>query len=270
MYSNFFDSHTHSDNSPDGAHSITFMCENAVNKGLTGMAVTDHCEVNAYRQDKYDIRIRQSLFEANIAKAAFKHRLLITSGVELGQPMQDVETAEKIISAFNFDFILGSVHNIANEQDFYYIDYSSGEVDINALLDRYFKEMYAMVLWGGFDVLAHITYPLRYLAAANVNADLGRHSDIIDEILKAAINSGKGIEVNTSGLRQAINDTMPNIQIIKRYRELGGEIITIGSDAHCTEHIGCGVQDTMSLLSGLGFKYFAFYKNRKPRMLNII
>ena len=99
--------------------------------------------------------------------------------------------------------------------------------------------------------------------------DLSCFSDLIDELLRTMIDKGIGLELNTSGLRQSIAQTMPPIEYFKRYKELGGELVTIGSDAHNISFIGSGIEKGMQMLQEVGFDYFAFYRERQPRMIKI-
>lgn len=268
---NLFDSHTHSDNSPDGEHSVTFMCEQAVSAGLMGFAVTDHCEIDQYRADSYQLRMIQSVFEVRKAQLYFGDGLMLTAGVELGQPLSDPECARKVLELHNYDFVLGSVHTLRGRGDFYFMDYASmsGE-EIGEVLGEYFEEVLRTVRWGGFDVLAHLTYPLRYIEGrAGIPCDLSAYAPLIDEILSALAHAGMGLEYNASGLYGPHGKSSPEPDVLRRFRQLGGEIVTIGSDAHRAQDIGRGVEDGMRVVRECGFTKFAFFKNRRPRLLDI-
>ena len=272
---NLFDSHSHSDHSPDGNHSVTFMCEKALAGGLMGLCVTDHCEIESYRQEGFALRMRQSVFSIQKARAAFGGRLLLTAGIELGQPLAGPETAARALAQADYDFVLGSVHLPRGGQDYYFGDYHGyTEKQTRELLAQYFQEVLETARWGQFDVLAHLTYPLRYIEGRDgAPCDLAAHQETIDAILRTLVEKGKGLELNVRNLYR--EDTSgyrvpcPPADILRRYRELGGEIVTLGSDAHVAEYIGAGVEEGMRLLLDCGFRYFAFYKERRPRMLAI-
>lgn len=268
---NLFDSHTHSDNSPDGHHSVTFMCEKAVENGLMGVAVTDHCEIDCYEKDGYPMRMLQSVFEVRKAQIAFGSRLMLTAGIELGQPLSDLDAAYKALKMQKYDFVLCSLHTARNGEDYYWGDYQgfTGE-QTKKLLAEYFEDLLRTVRWGQFDVLAHLTYPLRYIEGRDkAPCDLRAHGEIIDEILHALVRGGKGLELNVQMLHREYGQPSPTPEILRRFKELGGEIVTIGSDSHRAEAIGEGIAEGMQLLSDCGFSYFAFYKGRAPRMLRI-
>lgn len=269
MFINLFDSHIHSDNSFDGRHSITLLCEMAVRKELSGVVITDHCDINCYDVQQCERRMKQSFFEGLIAKDIFKRQLSVSLGMEIGQPFEDIQTAEKAVSMQDYDFILMSLHNLKGQDDFYYMDYT--DIDIDALMDAYFKELLDIVNWGQFDVLAHLTYPLRHITGEHgIAFDSKKHRQIIDALLLALAQKGKGLELNLSGLRRQSKLLLPTIDYLKRFRELGGEVVTIGSDSHTSNTVGDYISDGMELLAEAGYNYFSFYKERKPTMLRII
>lgn len=263
MFKNLLDLHTHTDNSPDAEHSGMILCEYAVRKGLRGIAFTDHCEVDAFYTEHYDRILRQSFFEMHKAKAVFTGKLVVCIGVELGQPSVDFELSKKILDAHPFDVVLASLHALSGEQDFYYINYP--DVDVNDLLERYFQELYRIVEWNCFDVLAHLTYPLRYICGKyKIPVDMRRYDDIIDEILKLLAVNGKALEINTSGLRSEIGETSPSADIVKRFRELGGEFVTVGSDAHDCYHIGAGLEEGYQIAFDAGFMGTTLFQSHVP------
>ena len=270
MYTNLFDSHTHSENSPDGNHSVICMCEQAINNGFSGIAITDHMEANDFEKDNYRARMQQSVFDIKRAQQLLGDRLLISCGVELGQALQNKEAALEILNSYDFDFIIGSLHALEGKLDFYYWDYNDPGIVIHDSLVQYYQQQIELAKWGHFDVMGHITYPIRYIwGRSRIPVDLNLYMDLIDQLLRTLIENGRGIEVNTSGLRQELGTTLPDLPLLKRYRQLGGEIITIGSDAHYAEHVGAGVEYAMDLLRQAGFEYFTFYKERQPRMLHL-
>lgn len=261
-YKKILDLHTHTDNSFDGNHSVMYMCEKAVESELRAIAFTDHIEIDAYLKGRFDRTALQSYYEIMKARSAFRGRLLVCAGVELGQPVYDLPTAEALIAKMDYDVVIGSVHNLRGMQDFWFLDYS--QYDIAKLLDDYFHELMLMAQWGGFDVFAHLTYPLRYICGDHgIPVDLSRWSDEIDTIIRTVAEKGKALEINTSGLRQKLGKTMPEESIVRRFRELGGEYITVGSDAHYAEHIGAGICEGMDIAKNCGFNYVTLFQHRE-------
>lgn len=279
------DLHTHTNFSPDAESTPEQMCDRAAELGLAAYAITDHCDCNfwyplencesttttdaeMYGAEKY---ANASIDCQTALKEKYSGRLNLLCGIELGQPLQNPERAEEIASRPELDFIIGSHHQNAGENDFYWIEYDKlDSSEIYRLLDDYFCQVYEMSKWGKFDVLGHLTYPLRYICGEyGIDIDMKRYDDVIREIFCTLIHSGKGIEINTSGLRQKYGLTFPTLDYIKLYRELGGEIITLGSDAHCAADIGKGIFEGAELAKAAGFKYISYFKERKPMFMRL-
>jgi len=269
-FKNIIDLHTHTDSSFDGHHSTMFLCETACMKGIRAVAFTDHLEIDAFYRDHFDRTAIQSFFEIAKAKSAFNGKLLVCVGAELGQAVYDKPIAEKLISSMNYDIVIGSIHNLPNLDDPYFMDFSDENVDYMELLQRYFECELELAQWAKFDTLAHMTYPLRYITGKyGIPVDMSKFREIIDEILVTLIRNEKALEINTAGLRQQIGETSPNETILRRYKELGGKLITIGSDAHYAKDLGAGIEEGYELALKCGFDRIAIYQNRTPTLIPI-
>lgn len=264
-----FDSHVHSENSFDGCDSVIELCKEAIKNNIDGFCITDHLEVQEYNEE-YEESITKSHKDIKKASELFKDKINIRTGIELGQPLQDIKTAEIILEKFPCDFIIGSMHNVKNERDFYFMDKYDFEYKLDELLIKYYEEYYDMVKWGKFDIIGHITYPLRYIEGNfNIKVDMNKYNNIIFEMLKLAISKNIGIEINVSGFRQAYGKQFPNFEHIKAYRDFGGEIITVGSDSHNRYDIGKNFKEAREILLEAGFKYYCYFENRKPKSIKI-
>ena len=262
------DCHVHTDCSPDGADSAMMMCESAVRLGYYAVCLTDHCECNEYASGGYDRSSVQAYYESKKAAAVFRSRLHVHTGVELGQPLQNLSAAEKVLERFPYDFVLGSLHNVEGLKDFWVLDVSTS--DVETVLDRYFDEILRMIEWGKFHSLAHLTYPWRYIVGERgIPVDDKRFSEKIDRILMALIEKNIALELNTSGFRQKIGVSMPDFPVLLRYRELGGGLVTVGSDAHRWADVGGGIERGLGLLYRAGFRHYAVYVGGKPKLLPI-
>lgn len=262
------DSHVHTDCSRDANDPAMMMCETAARLGLYALTLTDHCECNVYRSESYDKSIRQSYFETHKAAAVFQRRLRVHTGVEIGQPVQDLSAAEDALDSCKFDFVLASVHNVKDMDDFYSLDY--GKVNVADALHRYFSEIMETIAWGRFDSLAHLTYPWRYITGEHgIPIGGANYEEEIDAVLEALIKSHKALEINTSGLRQKLGKTLPDLPVLRRYHEMGGRLITIGSDAHRWADVGGGVEEGLFLLHKAGFSHFTVYVQHEPQFLPI-
>ena len=268
MFQNLFDSHTHSDNSYDGHDSIAMMCEAATLSNLSGFCITDHFECNIPDENGF-IRLRDSMFEMLRAQAAFRSQVMLTCGIELGQATQNLPVANKALELLKYDFVIGSLHNIRTTPDFCELDFH--QLNVPELLTQYYDEMLEMCQWGKFDALGHLTYPLRYIQGIQkIEVDMKPYEEVIREIMKTLISKDRAIEINTSTLRQGLGTTMPSFPYVKMFRELGGEYVTIGSDAHWAKDLGANISDGMEVLQEAGFKYFTVFRRREPKMLRIL
>ncbi|MCM1133054.1 MAG: histidinol-phosphatase HisJ family protein [Ruminococcus flavefaciens] len=282
---NLIDCHTHTQYSMDSEADIVQMIERARELNLSAYAVTDHCECNFwYEKEHYSAEeavfahdyfnyqqdFENSVTAVNRLKEKYPDFNLVC-GVEMGQAMLDIEVAEKITSDPRLDFVIASVHQIKNEHDFYYIDYSNMTMDeIYNLLERYFTEVYNLCKWGKFDVLGHITYCIRYMRMRHgIKPDLKRFDEIIAESFRELARNGKGIEINTSGIRQGLGFPFPSLKYISLFRDMGGEVISVGSDAHVVEDLGADLLQCTELAKTAGFRHICYFKNRRPHFLDI-
>ncbi len=280
---NYIDCHTHTRFSVDSDADIIGMIEKAMSLGLSAYAVTDHCECNrwyseehypdetTYRYFDFGRDFENSVTAVTKLKEKYDGKLNLICGVEMGQGNQVPEIAEKIVSDKRLDFVIGSMHQLPKTEDFAFIEYDKMTVEeMEKLLEKYFMEVYNLSKWGKFDILGHLTYPLRYIEdKGNIKVDMSRYEEIIREIFKTIIYNGKGIEINTSGLRQKYGKPFPEYRFVKMYKELGGEILSVGSDAHTVADLGKGVADGAEIAKQAGFKYLCYFKERKPQFLII-
>ena len=279
------DCHTHTQFSVDSEADIGLCVKRAAELGLAAYAITDHCECNGwYGEEHYsddEKKLRESFdyaadFEKSVSavtalKEKYAKKLNLLCGVELGQILHDTDAAKIVNADKRVDFIIGSVHQVLGEQDFYFIDYENLTMDeIYDLLERYFREVYELSRTDLFDVVGHITYCLRYMKQRNgIKADISRYDDIIAETFRNLAQNGKGIEINTSGLRQGFGDCFPNLKYVKLFRDMGGEIITIGSDSHTVEDIAANSADGTGIARAAGFTRAAYFRKRKPYFTDI-
>lgn len=257
----------HSINSTDAKSTIPELCISAIASGLKEIAVTDHFEPQPGNEEYSQYSAGNYFFDLMKVRAVFRGQLIIKRGVELGQPHLYPESSGNLINSHFYDFVLGSAHKMKNGIDFGDIVYSSENVSFYC--DRYLDELKALAEWNRFDCLAHLDLVKRYAAKYGVRADLMRFRDRLEEILRLVIDNGRGIEVNTSGLRQSAHECMPGLELLRLYRQLGGEIVTVGSDAHRACDVGKGIISAVELIESAGFRYVTVYTNRRPSMIKI-
>ena len=254
------DYHTHSKLSPDSDTPLEQQAQAAVEAGLDELCITDHCDLLSLQGepvDSYDWPPAVAQYREVVPQ--FAPKLTLKLGLELGMAHLNPAASQAIVSQPELDFVLGSVHNLCPEKggaDFYYVPYPD-EAACHAALDDYFTSMAVLAGTDLYDVLAHIIYPLRYMSFP---ISLERYYGRIRDILRAAAEGGRGMEVNTYRGR-TVAEWAP---ILELYRQAGGEIVTVGSDAHTPEGVGQGIQAACALLADRGFRYVCTYEKRRP------
>ena len=263
----YIDYHTHSQLSPDSDAPLAHMAQAAVEAGLSELCVTDHYDLldqDGKPTPAFDWAPATAQYLA--VREQFRGKLTLKLGLELGTGYLDdtvVRTAPT-----ELDFVIGSLHNRSLSSgglDFFYGEYQDPAVCYQAL-DDYFAQMEVLAPLDCYDVLGHIIYPLRYMQPQCREAlDLGRYMERIRELLRVAIAGGRGMEVNTYR-GKTIEDWRP---VLAHFKDLGGEALTVGSDAHAPESMALGVREAYALLQEMGFRYITVYEGRKPRFVKL-
>lgn len=258
------DYHMHTTFSGDGEGTPEEMADAAIAKGLRTICITDHED---YGQVGEDVMVLSDYEEyvhtIQKLRESYKNKLEICLGIEIGLKENLGSYYQKVIGTYPFDFVIGSLHYV-NGLDPYYGEifetYSDEEV-----YRMTFREMTECVRKiKDFDVLGHLDYVVRYGKYQEKECSYQKFSDEIDELLQAVIETGRGIELNTAGIKYGLPFAHPHPDVLKRYRELGGEIITVGSDAHQPKHVGYAFGQAEEILTACGFKYYTEFKSRKP------
>lgn len=257
------DYHIHTKYSFDGNEAIDDICEKAIERGMNEIALTDHMDIYSNKPYENILDCNKLYQDIDRAKNKFEGRLIIRKGAELGQPQVNPKEGRKFLEEHPLDFVIGSIHNMKNDIDVYYYDFK--KLDCNEVYFEYLDWLIELAANYDFDVLGHLTYPMRYMfLKENKRIDLKPFEDQYRILFKTIVERGKGIEVNTSGLLQPMNETMPPISVIKLYKECKGEIITIGSDAHKLEHVSLTIKQGQEMIKSVGFDYITTFENRKP------
>lgn len=190
----------------------------------------------------------------------FDGKITLRAGIEMGQPHAAPIVADQLQTEISFDYVIGSIHQTAADMDMYFYRYET--INQNDFLHAYFDEMEAMLAYGQFQILGHIDYPLRVMKLPHNHPSLKGYMERVDVILKAIIERGIALECNAKGLFGWQKAVGPEDFVLVRYRELGGEYITTGSDSHVPENIGAGIPQALDRLRALGFAYVTDFKNR--------
>ena len=262
------DMHTHSENSHDSVCSIEEMCLAQIEKGTNIMAVTDHADI--YSFDDYDIYtpIEKTYKKVEELNRKYGDRITLLSGIEISEGFWFPEKSNKMRTLCDYDVIIGSVHCVKYGDltiPYSRIDFSSfSEKEIYDYLDFYFDDMYEMLEKENFDVLAHLTCPIRYITGKySIDINMEKFRKKIDKILSVIIEKNIALEVNTSSY-DVLGDFFPSKIILKQYFEMGGCLLTMGSDAHVAENASIQFEKALQTIREIGFDKMYYYKKRKP------
>lgn len=250
----------------------------AIEKNIKYIAITEHQDI--YKQDdaiNADLEECAKLVNEEKSRIA-ENSLPVTllHGVELAHAHEKPKEATDIISNHSYDFILGSLHKFIDKTDFALFKYSEiSEDDLVKDFETYLENIYKVAATADFDSFAHCTYPLRYYMRNNKLVELckepskyiPKNAPHYEDIFKMLIQRGKALEINTSGIK--FNEvTLPTYDLVKLYRKLGGELVTIGSDSHDTKYLGSGVDIAEEMLKELGFPGVTVYIKRKEKVIS--
>lgn len=261
------DYHTHNSFSSDSTAPMEDMVKQAIKVGLKEMALTDHVDYD-YPDEVFPFTIDYNEYKKVFCELQQKYKsdIKLVLGVEVGLQPHLVQKIKDFCESVDFDFIIASSH-VVDRLDLYNGDFFKGKSKKEAYR-RYFEDVFENIkLHNNFNVYGHLDYVNRYGDYKDKTLNYEDYKDIIDSILKLLIDKGKGIELNTSGYRYKLNCTHPQLPILKRYKELGGEIITVGSDAHDTKNIALHFKDSYELLEQAGFKYITLFEKQKPKFV---
>lgn len=267
------DVHVHSNHSGDSQASLTSQIEKAISLGMQFICFTDHNDFDFpyMPEDLPDMfLLNVPVYQAELLslKKKYQDQINILFGVELGLDHSVLAKNQLLAKTYPFDFIIGSSH-LCHGKDPYYASFYENRNE-KAAHREYFESILENIKeYSDYDVYGHLDYVVRYGPTKNSNYSYPDHADVLDEILKRLIEAGKGIEANTGGYRCGLGCTNPSIDILKRYHALGGEILTIGSDAHDPKDLGAHFAETAELLKQIGFRYYCIFENRKPTFLRL-
>lgn len=274
------DVHMHTWFSTDSEACPRDMADEAVRKGLKTICFTDHFDKDDLEWGEEGIFDVDAYFvEMQKLQEEYAGKLNIRIGIELGLRTYLKDYYEELTKKYPFDFVIGSVHNVPYKKDaegnILYTDPAAEKL----FTDRTDKEAYRLMMETTlenvrtsdcFQTLGHLDYVVRYGKSREKEYSYTDYADIIDEILKLLIEKEKGLEVNSAGLKYGLPFAHPHPDVLKRYHELGGEIITIGADAHKPEHIAYDFAKAEEILKSCGFKYYTEFFEQKPVFKQLI
>ncbi len=264
-----FDCHNHTWYSHDSQCDPEMLCRCAVSKGLLGIAFTDHCDMEYVNQTDIATPICNSAEDSRRCGRIYAGQLKILTGIEIGEAIWHFREAEEIVQMIPYDIILGSVHAVRSRLSrapYSQIDFSGFTDDeIDSYMRTYFDDMSEMIERCDFNVLSHLTCPLRYITGKyGIPINMEKYEVQIIQILRQIIKKKIALEINTSNKNSVYDVYMPMRKIIEQYHMMGGYLITVGSDAHVAENTGHMLGQACEMLKEIGFTELYYYQNKKP------
>ena len=263
-----YDFHMHSDFSFDSDATMESMVKSGIDKGLKELCFTDHIEfAPAPPFERWVVDVNAYHAEISRLQQLYGDKISLKMGAEIGYHPSQIKTANDYIESADFDFILCSLHDINNE-DFHHKIFTANKTP-KVAFQMYFEEYEKCAKSGiNYNCLSHYDFLKRYMQC-NYDETFTDNYDTIKSTFKFLIENGKGIEVNTSGYRYGLGHSLPTAEFLRLYRELGGEIITTGSDSHAPKDVAAEFKNTYNLLREIGFKYITRFDKMKPEFISL-
>ena len=250
------DLHTHTKYSFDSVTDPEELIQQAISKGVGQVAITDHADVDFEDSGiPLDLKSHERKEEIIALKKKYRNRIRVIYGIELGQPDNNRALADSIIKENGYEYVLGSIHNLKNAPDFYFIDFKKA-LDYPEMIDnmynRYLNDLISLSEIPYIDCITHVTYIVRYIQAAGGDINISRYYYKYAELFSKMASSGKALEINTSNLRRGFGSTMPSEDLLRLYSDVGGRLVTVGSDAHRPHEVGADLAEGYALAKKYG------------------
>lgn len=260
------DLHTHSSFSTDSTEPMEKMIKSAIKKGLKYICFTEHNDFGfpvseEFPEGSFVCNVDSYVYDIILMREKYQDRIQIGFGLEIGLQSSVLKENLDLEAANYYDFIIGSQH-LVDGIDIYEPSYFENKTPKEAM-EQYFKAYVENIkLFKNFDAVGHIDYAARRLPGGEKDYNCHDYMDYIEEILSFAIDNRKAIEVNTSQLYHNFSNPNPHFDVLKRYKEMGGELVTVGSDAHEAKNVGKCFDVAEEMLKAAGFKYYCTYTDR--------
>lgn len=269
------DYHMHTYYSDDSQYEMEKAVKKAIELGLNEICFTDHVDYGIKLEHEDYIRLNEEERKNRVANVdytryfeeirqlqiKYKDRITIKQGMEFGIQTHTIPAFQTLFDRYDFDFIILSCHQV-EDKEFWTQDFQKGRSQ-QAYNERYYEEILNVIkVYKDYSVLGHLDLLKRYDLEGEYPFE--KTKDIITEILKIVIADKKGIEINTSSFYYGLKDLMPSKNILKLYHDLGGTILTIGSDSHKEDQVGAHIEEIQEELKKIGFKHICTFDKMKP------
>jgi histidinol-phosphatase (PHP family) len=257
------DYHLHTSFSVDCQVPMTALCERAIELGIPEICITEHADF-VPEDEGYRYFAPAAYFaEIERCRALYSDRLALRAGVELGEAHRFPDEVAALLDAYPFDFAIGSLHwvsgRIVLDADYFAAQSADGAYG------AYFAELLLLARQGRFDVIGHFDVPKRAGFDLHGPFDARQFAEPVRAVLRTCVERGIGMEINTGTMRRPVGEPSPELDVLRWYRELGGELLTLGSDAHRLEHVAYRFADALELARAAGFSHVACFEGHVPR-----
>lgn len=260
------DYHMHTHFSCDSHATMAAMCQAAVDKGVAEVGFTEHYDLHPNETDCRDsFRLEPWSAELEACRAEFAGRLTIRAGIEIGEPHLFAAEARAMLARYPFDYALGSLHWVGSNSVFDRAYYERNPAEVT--FPAFFEELERMTRVGGFEILSHFDVPVRKAFPVYHRYDPKDYEDYIRPVLRNCVAQGLALDLNTAALRRRAKVLTPGLDILRWYVELGGERVTLGSDAHEPPQVGSHLVDAMDIARAAGLKYLTHFERRQARLV---
>jgi len=253
------DYHVHTDNSLDCKTPMVEMCMKAVEIGVTEIAFTDHFNNHLLDIDLGYYKPEQFFRDIEYCRAEFPG-LTIVAGVEVGEPHRWQRKIKPVLDNYPYDVVMGSLHWVGRENMFD-VNYFRARAQTQAY-NEYFTELLRMVEHGGFDILGHVDLPKRMGFDVYGKFEVARYEGIVRDIWRACLDNNITPEINTKSLRMPVNQTHPSLEALQWYVDMGGQRLTIGSDAHRADSLASGIRAGQHIALKAGLTHVCRFRQR--------
>jgi histidinol-phosphatase (PHP family) len=259
------DYHMHSRFSCDCHIAMADMCQAAIDKGIAEIGFTEHFDHHTRDECRDYFQLEPWAAELEHCQALFAGRLTVRAGIELGEPHLFAAQARALLARYPFDYALGSLHWVGDESVFDHTYFERFPASVT--FPAFFAELERMTALGGFDILSHFDVLVRTAFDVYGSYDPRAYEEHIRPVLKNVIAHGIALDLNTSALRRRARVLNPGLEILRWYVELGGERVTLGSDAHDPRQVGSHLPEAIEIARAAGLKYLTFFERRQARLV---
>lgn len=244
------------------------MCQSAIAKGIPEIGFTEHYDLHPDEPDRDWFKPEGWWAEIERCRAEFAGQLTIRAGIEIGEPHLFRAEAQAMLASGPFDYVLGSLHWVGNKSVFDASYFSTTPAD--TLFHDFFTELAQMTSVADFDILSHFDVPVRLGYGIYGGYDPTRYADVIRPVLQNCIDRGIALDLNTAVLRRHVPIMTPGHVILGWYVEMGGKLVTLGSDAHYPQHVGAGLDAALAMMRTVGIEEVVRFEQRQAYQVQLL